>query len=173
MMTTLETTTNVLQLIRLVLGNTTANRYLAMCIDSSQRTLFQTLKVDDQRMKIAPMAFSLNKETSLPFVVAKLIVFPLGLLQKRTPTFSSNFIENIKQGAIILPMEFFIKNIEPATATLTRGGIRKDVKKTKIDSKYIYKKRSYSVYTGKRGGLYIKVKGIWKSIPKHSLNKQQ
>jgi hypothetical protein len=50
---------------------------------------------------------------------------------------------------------------------------KKAFPKTRTDKMFTYKKHTYRVYQGSRGGLYIKVKGEWKSISKHSLSKKQ
>jgi hypothetical protein len=97
---------------------------------------------------------------------------PIQLVNKPLPAGYQRFSNTVNQtnGNIRMDVKMGIVIVPPQAQA--GGKTRKTLKpksKTRTDSMLTYKKHTYRVYQGSRGGLYIKVKGEWKSVSKDSL----
>lgn len=175
----MEGETNVFKILNTILGTGVARQYLAMCQPDKQEA-FLSLTVD--QIGLTPLSLKLNGSLIYGnFVFFSNIPESVITLQYNTNNTNNTKKEDvsktlslkpsedimdmkdiiIKKGIVVLPSHFFLGD---------KVGGKKKVKRTLTPTAYrvTHKLRSYRVFQGKRGGLYIKVKGEWKPLRKDS-----
>lgn len=167
---------DVMKSIANILGMDTALQIKHFCHDEESANNLQNLEISKIELPANGLEIAQKTDqssTPIPFeIVYKnkyyLVFLRWPLKQNTSYILKGSWLDNLKKGVIILPKGFFIEIDTIGKAAAAAGG-QKKTSKTRTDKTFYYRKRMYRVYQGLRGGYYIKVKGDWKAVPKHSM----